>query len=373
MKKWFFAYRPENHQSSNWQHGKSKKKLPSRLRQAALGLAAVAYALGMVWLTQPPGKPAAAPTPPKVRTWPLQPLPLPSRPVADPAPAGKPAAAPATVPASPVEPLTLPGKLSVADPALANIVAAGRAAASGAAPAGPKPGAADDAGDGSVIYRRAADAVAWLIATDKAGKQWEGTGVLIDAERGYILTACHVVRDSVSIAAVFPATSGGEVIPDRKFYDAGFKQLCIGCVAVAKDAGRDLALLRLDTPPQGREGIALASTGARPGQWLCLIGNGGRSDVLWQFIGGYVRQVHVASYRLTSGQDIRARIVETDLAVHPGDSGGPLLDRTGRLVGIHSSDFPTLNRVEQSIDLSDIRAFLRVAGYAGEAAGGSKP
>ena len=104
--------------------------------------------------------------------------------------------------------------------------------------------------------------------------------------------------------------------------------------------------------------------GPRPGQPLVSIGNAFnvRGDeatgVLSQYAGGNVRQVYDRDYHFDSGQEVRAKTVEITVPLNPGDSGGPILNRAGELVGISSAITRDQNQIQNGIDISEIRAFL---------------
>lgn len=226
--------------------------------------------------------------------------------------------------------------------------------------AGLAPAQDDDA------YRRAVDSVVIVWCHDHNWEVSSGTGVVIDSE--HILTAFHVISSGPSCVA-FPLRKDGELITDvNAYYDLPEMR----CVVAAADPKRDLALLRIKEDKPVMRPLPLAPRSASPGAAVFTIGND-IDGALFHYAGGNVRQVYKNSWRFArSGQQIEARIVEMTVPINPGCSGGPILNRSGELVGITSGTVTTANQVHKGIDISEIRAFL--AEYrARQAQGGQKP
>jgi S1-C subfamily serine protease len=135
-----------------------------------------------------------------------------------------------------------------------------------------------------------------------------GAGFLIDAD-GHVVTAAHVVADS------------DEVIV--KLAD----QRVLSATLIGTDADTDIALLRIASrgpvaPPLGR------STTLRPGHWVLAVGEpyGLNRSVAAGIVGGMDRHF---------SDDSELLYVQSDLALNPGNSGGPLLDAAGDIVGMN--------------------------------------
>jgi serine protease Do len=141
-----------------------------------------------------------------------------------------------------------------------------------------------------------------------APREGSGSGFLIDPN-GYLLTNFHVVdgADRITVTLVDGRSFRAEI--------------------VGVDPAIDVALLRIP----GASGLPVVVLGdsdtLRPGQWVCAIGNP----------LGYVHSVTVGvvSYlgRKLFDQSLDAYI-QTDAAISLGNSGGPLIDANGRVVGI---------------------------------------
>ena len=140
-----------------------------------------------------------------------------------------------------------------------------------------------------------------------------GSGFVIDAEKGFIVTNNHVIADADDIEVNF--TDGSKL-----------KAKLLG-----KDTKTDLALLQVD--PKGKKLTAVSfgdSESARIGDWVMAIGN--------PFgLGGTVT-VGIISAR---NRDISAGpyddFIQTDAAINRGNSGGPLFDMNGKVIGINTA------------------------------------
>jgi len=133
-----------------------------------------------------------------------------------------------------------------------------------------------------------------------------GSGVLVDARRGEVITNAHVVHDREEVAVTFHdgVTRGGEVVAYDRLYD--------------------LALVRTQ-PPQERDLPLASAEELRPGELVLAVGNPFGFD--WTVTLGVVSAVE----RMVGPLD---GLVQTDAAINPGNSGGALADLAGRLVGI---------------------------------------
>jgi Do/DeqQ family serine protease len=139
-----------------------------------------------------------------------------------------------------------------------------------------------------------------------------GSGVVIDAERGLVLTNNHVVRNAQRI---------GVALSDGRRIEAKF---------VGADPPTDLALLRITA--QGLVGLALEdSDKLEIGDYVVAIGN--------PFGLGQTVTFGVISALGRSGLGIEGYedFIQTDAAVNPGNSGGALVDIDGHLVGINTA------------------------------------
>lgn len=150
-----------------------------------------------------------------------------------------------------------------------------------------------------------------------------------------MVTNAHVVGDSVEVQVYFPYFFQGKPLRDRDYYLKNVRALT-GKV-VARDEARDLALVEVAELPPGYRALPLSSQSARPGQRLHIVGNsrvgGGK---LWYYRTTEVTDTVAFTVATTADADtIAARFVRMDpAAVDPGDSGSPVLNDAGQIVGV---------------------------------------
>jgi S1-C subfamily serine protease len=176
--------------------------------------------------------------------------------------------------------------------------------------------ASDSDGNGltvNEIYKRDAEGVVFIQAQQSAGAA-TGTGFVIDDE-GHILTNAHVVEGADEITV--------EVGDEGESRDAEL---------VGMDPSSDVALLDVDED-NDLTSLALGdSTQVEVGDPVVAIGNpfGLDRTVTSGIVSAKARQIQAPN-----GFSI-SDVLQTDAAVNPGNSGGPLLDGNGRVIGINS-------------------------------------
>jgi serine protease Do len=140
-----------------------------------------------------------------------------------------------------------------------------------------------------------------------------GSGVIVDAQRGYVLTANHVVAQ---ISTVQITTRDGRRFAAR---------------LVGRDPATDIAVLQIQNP-SGLKAIALgASDALEVGDFVIAIGN--------PFgLGQTVTSGLVSALGRTGlGKQGYEDFIQTDAAINPGNSGGALVNLQGELVGINTA------------------------------------
>jgi len=143
-----------------------------------------------------------------------------------------------------------------------------------------------------------------------------GSGLVIDKE-GYILTNEHVVNDQIEITVA---------LESNREYEAE---------VIGVDKLTDLALIKIDVP----EKIELTaaplgnSDSVQVGEWVIAVGNpyGFDRSVSFGIVSGKGRVLNIPSLTPLIND-----FIQTDAAIAPGSSGGPLVNLRGEVIGINS-------------------------------------
>ncbi|MCU0702790.1 MAG: trypsin-like peptidase domain-containing protein [Fimbriiglobus sp.] len=223
---------------------------------------------------------------------------------------------------------------------------------------------AQDKSEGSKVYKQAVPSVVWIHSKRDAGLA-TGSGSLIDKEKRLVLTNYHVVMENPAAKVFFPHFRDGQPVAEKDYYRDRAKRLAIDARVIAIDKKADLAVLRLDAVPQTTEAIPLASASPDPGDTVHSIGSAGKSDALFGYVKGSVRQVYRKEWKAELAPrkiaTFEAKVVETDSATNPGDSGGPLLNAKGELVGVTQGGAINAQLVSTFIDVSEVKQLLGTA------------
>jgi len=173
------------------------------------------------------------------------------------------------------------------------------------------------------VYRQASPAVANILTKateydffmDPVPVEGAGSGFVIDP-RGYILTNNHVVEGAQTIEVV---------LGDRSRYQAKF---------IGADPRNDVALIKID--PKGKQLATLTlgdSSTLQVGQKVLAIGDpfGFQSTLTTGVVSALGRTVQ------TSQTTFIDEAIQTDAAINRGNSGGPLINSRGEVIGINSA------------------------------------
>ncbi|MEQ8411616.1 MAG: Do family serine endopeptidase [Erythrobacter sp.] len=147
-----------------------------------------------------------------------------------------------------------------------------------------------------------------------------GSGFIISSD-GFVVTNNHVVSPPNSNATLEEITI---TMPDGTEYEAEL---------VGSDAASDLAVLKIDADRSFPFVTFGDSSTARVGDWVVAIGN--------PFgLGGTVTSGIVSAIQRTTGQGgAYDRYIQTDASINRGNSGGPLFDMRGNVIGINNAIF----------------------------------
>jgi S1-C subfamily serine protease len=147
-------------------------------------------------------------------------------------------------------------------------------------------------------------------------REGTGSGVIVDARRGIVLTNNHVIGNAHRIEVT---------LADGKNYKASL---------VGSDPETDIGVIQIVAPPPNLSSVTFGdSTALEIGQSVLAIGNPfGLSRTLTQGIVSSLDR----TVKSPTGSILRG-LIQTDAAINPGNSGGPLLDADGRLIGINTA------------------------------------
>lgn len=153
-----------------------------------------------------------------------------------------------------------------------------------------------------------------------ASAEAAGTGMVVTSS-GLALTNNHVIRGATTIRVVDPGTG-------RRY-----KATVLGYAI-----GADVAVLRLS----GASGLATVTLGTssslRKGQSVSTVGNAGGTGNLVTATGTITALGRSITVRDDQGGTARLQgLIQTNAELRPGDSGGPLLDSSGRVIGIDTA------------------------------------
>ena len=137
-----------------------------------------------------------------------------------------------------------------------------------------------------------------------------GSGFVIDAVGGYVITNAHLVGDGRDIVVR---------LADRREFEAA---------VVGVDPLSDIALLKIEA--SGLQAVKVGDPAKlRPGEWVAAIGSpyGLERSITAGIVSAVGRTLPEESF---------VPFIQTDVAVNPGNSGGPLFNMRGEVVGVNS-------------------------------------
>ena len=182
------------------------------------------------------------------------------------------------------------------------------------------PSVASDEQNNIEVYRALSPGVVLITSVstsdsffDPGEREGTGSGSVIDQD-GHILTNNHVIAGAQKLTVSF----GDKTFPAR---------------LVGQDPDTDLAVIQVDAPREMLKPVPFGdSDRVVVGQKVLAIGNpfGFARTLTTGVISGLQRPIRARNGRLIEGA------LQTDASINPGNSGGPLLDTSGRIIGINT-------------------------------------
>ena len=143
-----------------------------------------------------------------------------------------------------------------------------------------------------------------------------GSGVIVDAEKGYVLTNNHVIENAEEIQIK---------LIDKRIVPAK---------VLGTDPKSDLAILQIEA--KNIKQISLGdSDKLRVGEWVLAVGSPFSANLSHTVTAGIVSALG-RSY-VMPGNDHYENFIQTDAAINPGNSGGALINLDGELIGINTA------------------------------------
>jgi serine protease Do len=209
------------------------------------------------------------------------------------------------------------------NPAVVNIDASSRSRRPGAArPPEGRPPARPDVSDDPFEFRRRGE-------TPRRGA---GTGFIID-EKGFILTNHHVIENAERITVKL---TDGRSLRAR---------------VIGSDPDTDIALIKIDSDAKFPHATLGNSDDLRVGEWVCAIGNPLAYEHtvtvgVVSFIGRKLFDTSLDNY------------IQTDAAINFGNSGGPLMNTRGEVIGINSAISRQASSIGFAVPINQAKAIL---------------
>ncbi len=142
-----------------------------------------------------------------------------------------------------------------------------------------------------------------------------GSGFIIDAEKGYVITNNHVIRNAENVQVIL------------------FNDVTLNAKIIGTDEKTDIAVLQIETKGLDLADVSFGdSDKLRVGDWILAIGNpfGLGGSVTAGILSARARDINSGPYD---------DYLQTDASINRGNSGGPLFDMSGKVIGINTAIF----------------------------------
>ena len=198
------------------------------------------------------------------------------------------------------------------------------------------------------VAAKVSSSVVSIVTTTSARSMWgyssqgAGTGVIVSKD-GYIMTNNHVIDGANKVSVV---TSDGTEYDDVKI--------------IGSDPLNDIAFIKIE----GVSDLVPAELGdsgkLRIGQRVVAIGNalGQFDNTVTSGIVSAMGRPLIASSSDGSGSESLTDLIQTDAAINSGNSGGPLVDLAGRVIGINTAVATDANGIGFAIPINATRGVL---------------
>ncbi|MFZ5783897.1 MAG: S1C family serine protease [Pseudomonadota bacterium] len=205
------------------------------------------------------------------------------------------------------------------------------------------------------LYRRLSPSVALVVTEGGAGSA-SLIGIkspVFATKGGVLLTNAHVVGDASEVGVIFKPQNAGQKVTSAEMVRGRVKKV---------DPIRDLALIEVERVPANTTPVELGDMkGVEVGADVHAIGHPeGQS---WTYTKGLVSQIRPGYEWQTSASGPKhvADVIQTQTPINPGNSGGPLLDDSGRMIGVNSFKHSTGENLNFAVSVGEVEKFLAAA------------
>jgi|GEM_PF-3756107 len=210
------------------------------------------------------------------------------------------------------------------------------------------------------LHQHLARGAGWIRIFQDNGVR-HGTGWILDLDKKLMITNNHVVAGYDEVWVTFPMWKDGKLVTAESAYADAPR---LKATVIDRDANRDLALIRVESIPEGMHAFKLAASEPDEGDEIRLIGgftNGG-DGLVWGAVSGTVRACGPQGL----DPDQRRRVVPvrevlSNAASNGGNSGAPVVNSAGELVAVHYAYKPWAHNVARHISVIELKAYLKEA------------
>lgn len=193
------------------------------------------------------------------------------------------------------------------------------------------------------IYAKVAPSVVLIICKTTEGES-SGTGSIISTS-GLVLTNVHVVQGSTGCVGILKPTGSNTLNSETPIYP-------LKVIALAPT--KDLALVQFQAQISGLKPISLGQMSSiQVGQEVHAIGH--PRGNYWTYTKGFISQVRLQE---RGAPPIVADQIQTQTPISPGNSGGPLLNDDGQLIGVNTWVRTDAQNINFAVAVSEVTAFI---------------
>ena len=200
------------------------------------------------------------------------------------------------------------------------------------------------------VYKNNAGAVVYIGNEKENGM---GTGSII-SKNGEVITNWHVVGNAKKVHIWLLPKNIEKISSERELWN---QPSFIGTI-INRNKRKDLALLKIEGLPKDIKIIKFGKTKNVPvGSTVYAIGH--PSGEAWTFSSGMVTQIRPNYKWSYENSSHKANVIQHEVPTNPGNSGGPLLDEKGLMVGVNSFVRIDSELINFSVAIEEVEAFLK--------------